>query len=223
MIIIGLIGKKESGKTTFAKYLIDYFVSQEICAIKAAFGDKLKNMLIESGLCTYNEVYVEKTPQSRMLMQKIATEVVRTVDYDYWCKQLWLKLREACRQEPRGIVVVDDVRFRNEHAMLSSLNAIIVRVDRPGLSQEDNHQSETEMDCLKHRVLVYNDGGLDYLKRTAVVLGKSIAEKKSVEISGRQIDHLDKIVKTATTTLKHFTKEKTSLWRSFDPYSKYFV
>jgi hypothetical protein len=195
MIIIGVIGKKESGKTTFSNYLKEYCFSRGEFAIKEAFGDALKKMLVESGLCIEEEVYGKKTPLSRMLMQKIGTEIVRTVDYDYWCKVMWNKLKENCFQEPRCIVIIDDVRFQNEYNMLKSLGAIIIKVERLQ-SQEDNHPSETEMDGLKYDAIIHNDSDLP-----------SFLQKAEGFISLLNI--------IETTTRKHFNKEGTKVWKSY--------
>jgi hypothetical protein len=213
MIIIGIIGKKESGKTTFSNYLKEYFFSQEAFAIKEAFGDELKKMLVESGLCTDEEVYQKKTPLSRMLMQKIGTEIVRTIDYDYWCKIMWEKLKNDCLYDPRCIVIIDDVRFQNEYNMLRSLGAIIIKVERPQSQQEDNHASETEMDGLKYDAIVYNDSNLHSLMQKADAIGKTVATKGSVNVNGNNYSYLLSVAET--TTIKNFNKEVTKTWRSY--------
>jgi dephospho-CoA kinase len=58
--IIGLSGRADSGKTTVARYLVEQYGF-----VRTAFGDPLKQMLLDAGMCTREELWGEKTPQSR--------------------------------------------------------------------------------------------------------------------------------------------------------------
>jgi hypothetical protein len=152
-MIIGLVGKKESGKSTVAKYLVDNHNF-----IQLAFATPLKDMLIKAGLCTYEEVYIQKTPQSRFLMQRIGTDIIRKqIDSDFWVKKFFELYYDTILHNN---VVIDDIRFENEFEFVEKvLNAYTVYIDRPAQlgNSIDTHISETGVDKLKDRCLIHID------------------------------------------------------------------
>jgi len=145
-MIIGITGYIGSGKDTVAKLLCDNHGFTRF-----AFGDILKNMLIEAGLMTYEEAYITKPEWARLLFQRIGTNIFRKqVDEDYWIKALRPKLIEFF--ETKGIVsdvVVSDVRFINEASSIRydfnymGVGGFILNVIRFTALRTD-HESETE-------------------------------------------------------------------------------
>ena len=62
--------------------------------------------------------------------------------------------------------IVSDVRYRNEADELLSRHALLIRVERPVLS-EDTHQSEVDLDSYdKFSFTIENDGTLEDLFNT---------------------------------------------------------
>lgn len=149
MIIISITGKKHSGKSTLSK-MIAKNLSKKMpnrVVLHMAFGDKVKSMLLEAGICSHSSLYKKKTKRSRNIMQQFGTEIVRNqIDNNYWCKALLARIKNAYLHEPECIVVIDDTRFLNEWQMLLKLNAFTVNIKRPLEDQEDQHQSEAEQD-----------------------------------------------------------------------------
>jgi hypothetical protein len=204
--IIGIIGKKESGKTTFANYLqAEFDKNPENLTLRFAFAKQLKRMLEQAEICTHEELYEKKTAFSRMIMQKVATEIVRAVDPDYWCKQIWNQLREAFYHEPTSIVIIDDVRFNNEAKMIRSLGGILIKIERGSQKKEDNHVSEIEQDTIRYHLLYQNDSSLKNLQKQAQYFCLW-----SKEGSNRM-----------STRKERFRKENTKSWRSLAPHSRY--
>jgi hypothetical protein len=164
-MLIGLIGKAGSGKTTIANYLIN-----EHNFIRISFTDSLKQMLIKAGLCTHSECYFKKTDRSRELMQKIGTGIFREqIDEDFWVKRAE-PLLDAYLERPGGRIVIDDVRFLNEAQCIRSKGGIIVRVLRPGHNLSDHraasHRSETELDAFtSDYILSAEDGQISKLEQ----------------------------------------------------------
>uniref|UniRef100_A0A6H1ZA50 Putative ATPase domain containing protein n=1 Tax=viral metagenome TaxID=1070528 RepID=A0A6H1ZA50_9ZZZZ len=140
-MVIGLVGKAGSGKTTIAKYLLD-----EYGFARFAFADPLKHMLIQAGLITNHEAYVHKTETSRMLMQKIGTDLIRKqIDSRYWLKRAYPIIHYLVGLHRN--VVIDDIRFPNEAEMIRNVfHGPIVLVNREefdGYSNTDySHASE---------------------------------------------------------------------------------
>lgn len=152
-MLIGLVAKAQHGKSSVAKHLIDKYEFE-----RKSFADPLKQMLIKAGLCTYEECYVEKTKQSRMLMQKIGTEVFREqVDSDYWINKF--KLDSDFDQYSNKFtkdVVIDDLRFKNEARFIKDCGGTLIRIERINKdgslylppNTDLSHKSESELDSI---------------------------------------------------------------------------
>lgn len=147
-MIIGLVGKKENGKTTLAKALQTFLNDGEDANHPiVSFAAPLKNMLIETGICTKGEITYKKTEHSRKMLQVIGTEIVRKVDPDYWVKEFDRLVNAAKIND----FIVDDVRFLNEARYIAKRNGILIRVVKSPLPEEgntDTHQSEIELESI---------------------------------------------------------------------------
>jgi hypothetical protein len=74
----------------------------------------------------------------RVMMQRLGTDCIReSFGEDHWVKLMHLRLLRS--DAPR--VVISDVRFANEAAMIRTFPSVVVRIDRAGL-QSDSHISE---------------------------------------------------------------------------------
>jgi len=105
-MILGLAGRAGTGKSTIANHLIEKYGFQ-----KYSFAEPLKQMLLNAGMCSREELYGEKTANSRWLMQKIGTEIFKKqVDKDYWIKKAHENLSGLGSEN----IVIDDVRFPEE-------------------------------------------------------------------------------------------------------------
>tara|TARA_Y100001963_G_scaffold158566_1_gene258676 strand:+ start:8299 stop:8886 length:588 start_codon:yes stop_codon:yes gene_type:complete len=140
-MIIGLTGGKGCGKTTIARVLRDKYGFTIL-----SFATPLKEMLEVMGVpdkyiydVDHKELPVPGFGKSaRFMMQTLGTEWGRgLVSENIWVKALETKLSDI-----QGDVVLDDVRFPNECALVHSKKGKVVRVNRPGLS-DDLHVSET--------------------------------------------------------------------------------
>jgi dephospho-CoA kinase len=97
-MIIGITGKLKSGKTTVAELL-----SGELpkCYI-LAYADILKDLIFESGLCTREELWGEKTDFSRLMMQKIGTNIIRKIDKNYFIKTMESKIENIIKENGKS-------------------------------------------------------------------------------------------------------------------------
>jgi hypothetical protein len=204
MNIIALTGKKETGKTTFAEMLRHEITEDPSkMAMTHSFATPLKKMIEDTGICKHRELFEKKTEFSRMMMQKIGTEIVRRVDPDYWCKVMWNTLKNTFLHEPNFIVIIDDLRFLNEYKMINSLGGMVVRIVRDMKQRKDNHQSETEMDCFAQSAIVYNIGDLKEFQHNCPGIIRDMP--------------------LFPTDKSHFKKENTKLWRSSNPRSRFWL
>jgi len=153
-MVIGVMGYKGSGKDEVAKALIKHKFR------RFAFGDPLKDMLIEAGLLTYEEAYITKPPRARELFQKIGTNIIRNqVDVNFWCKKTYCQIMDyLISHGSERDVVVSDVRFRNEAEIVTSgFKGKLVKVMRPEILLEDDHESETEFRTISYDYAIVND------------------------------------------------------------------
>lgn len=169
MKIIGLTGRKGSGKDAAATALVRY--------TNLKLAEPLKTML--HALLTYQEVppdviyemlegrlkespcktFGGQTP--RHAMQTLGTEWGR----DLMGKDFWVTMLKNKAQH-YDCVVVTDVRFPNEVHAIEEMGGMIIRIVRPSLNVSDAHPSEVLIDTLPVHTEVINDGTLTDLQDT---------------------------------------------------------
>lgn len=149
--IIGLTGKARHGKTTVAEHLRDHYGYTIVSA-----AEPLKALVIAGlernpppdteGQWNWDRlVRHDRTPFTRWLLQYVGTDIGRAIDPDIWAAML---ANEIGRTE--GSVVVPDVRFENEAAVIEALGGEVWRIVRPncpgGVEHGAGHVSETEQE-----------------------------------------------------------------------------
>lgn len=161
-MLIGLVGKKYSGKTTVASMWNNVRNSHIL-----AFGDLLKEMLLNAGMASKEELWETKTPIVRWMLQKIGTEIFRDqVDPDFWIKQMDKKIIDILSKDKNNNIIIHDVRFLNEAELIKKYHGILIRIKRPTLIDDDVHRSEQEQNNIKCDCDIYNIGTLEELQRT---------------------------------------------------------
>ena len=183
-IIIGLLGKKQSGKDTVAARLV-----AEHNFSRIAFADPLKEIVAdldpwvrieadEAGLlygpgsvpshngpeharltAILKAVGWDTAKQLREVRRLLQAQGVAVRDHLY--RDAWVDAAEGAVEAVPGPVVITDVRFLNEADFIEA-NGELVRVVRPGLVSDDAHVSENELN--HYRIpgdyTVVNDGTL---------------------------------------------------------------
>lgn len=171
MKIIGIAGKKRSGKSSFARALFENHVNVEIiafanpvyAAIEAIIGeidDELKEAPIEW--------LANITP--RRMLQTLGTEWGRAMHPDLWVLCMRNKLeaiRQAEHERSEPVIVIPDVRFENEVAMIREFGGVMVHVVRPGADNTDTHASEAGVQVAEEDYTAYNAEDLRFWKQTA--------------------------------------------------------
>ena len=151
MQIIGLTGKKGSGKDTFASFLL----RKSDCGTIIGFADPLKEglavILDESTSNFEDRILKEQAPEGfpeectrRLMMQTLGVEWGRnTVCKDFW--ELLLKRQlEKYRKLDLNLVIIKDVRFDSEADFIRELGGIVFHVHRLNNPYDngDKHESE---------------------------------------------------------------------------------
>lgn len=175
-MIVGFVGKKGSGKSTAAEFLENEHGFMRVNfkdALVAELKHKMPLLLDEilnlvnyekavADMGTVNDLFVEKPPVIRALLQNYGTEVRRADDPEYWV-DAWRNLVNVLDKTD---IVVDDVRFENEAQAVRDMGGCLIRIIKEGEQQPvDTHASETEQDSIvvNHDVKV-NAGEIDKLK-----------------------------------------------------------
>lgn len=161
-LVIGLSGKKGSGKDHTCHLLRRLGWESSIDVERLAFADPLKDEVAQA--CGVTREFIEKNkPNFRLILQGWGSEFRRQLCGDsYWLK----KLDDRINESSCDIVVISDARFRNEADFIrNDWGGLIVRIDR-NENQSDPHPSEIDLDDYDFDYRINNDGSAafdDYL------------------------------------------------------------
>jgi len=174
MEIIGLSGKLGVGKDYIALEIMRH---SEVPTLIMALADHFKVDQIVKNSFLFEEVYHQKTDQSRKALQEYGTRIRKQYGADIWTKILlnWIRVYSE-----RGIkrFIITDVRYPNEIEMLRGLGAKIYRIIAPERNREKllqeskgdpiimerlaSHDSETALDnYTSWDKLIHNDSPKD--------------------------------------------------------------
>ena len=151
--LIGLVGEPGVGKDEAALGLAS------LGYVRVSLADPLREALlalnptIRAGFFTgyaplADYVRIEgwgkakKLPEVRRLLQRMGTEAGRGIHGE----DCWVEIARKRILSQTSSVVVTDVRFPNEAAMIRDLGGRLVRIRRPGVACVNNHASELHYD-----------------------------------------------------------------------------
>lgn len=174
-MLIGLYSPaQQSGKSTVAGYL-----SREYGFETRGFALAIKRMVIDlmnSAGLTPEQIgfYMDLGKEDpipelgyksfRYLCQTQGTEWGRTlID-----KDLWVKLVVNNPKRP-DLLVIDDVRFPNEHEAIRRAGGQVWRVHRPGVLPTSDHPSEGLLEGFEFDATITNSGTIGDLERATEV------------------------------------------------------
>jgi hypothetical protein len=156
--LIGLVGKKQTGKDTVYNILVSYCAN----AARLAFADPLKQELSKA-LGVSVEFMEDHKEVFRPIYQWYGTDFRRGLfGDDYWLVKADRSLEFARRYD--RLIVFTDCRFLNEAEFIRKKGGRIWRVIRDKGLTVDPHASETEQDAIKHDNCIVNNGTLEQLR-----------------------------------------------------------
>jgi hypothetical protein len=183
-MIIGLSGKRGSGKDTVATFIQD---GEKFWKIKK-FASKLKSIAALLTGLSENDMYSQEgkaifLPDWGMTVgefqQKLGTEAIRNGLHS----QAWvLALLADYNSEEDWLIT--DCRFPNEAEAIKAQGGVVIRVEGnpAGIqgdgTRDDSHPSETALDDYQFDYTIQNNSTLDQLEYNVLVLMGKVVNKE---------------------------------------------
>ncbi len=157
MKIIGLSGKKQSGKTTAAMFLNKMTNSKVI-----PFAQTLKQIVQVCFGATEAQLNgTDEQKNTKLACGKTVRDVLQIVGVD-WFRELdegcWIRAWERHAQlyyKSDMVVIVPDVRFANEVQRIQKFDGHVIRLTRAPFKLTDKHESEVALDDAPENVFDY--------------------------------------------------------------------
>lgn len=172
-IIIGLFGKKGSGKDTFADYMVEKYGFQ-----KVSFAEPLKKICKELFLLSDDQINVPELKETvlpnwnlspRQILQKVGTDLFRQhFSKTFWTDLMKNRLEQFSENEK---IIITDIRFQNEHNLVQNFpNSFIIKIQRDERDKiNDSHISENW--DLNTNIVIDNNGSKeDFFEKIEKIL-----------------------------------------------------
>lgn len=184
-MLIALSGYGQVGKDTVGEILVRRYGFKRV-----AFADSLKALALKADpLISTDAPYVnmssrsrlseavadvgweqaKKSPEVRAFLQRLGVACRETFGESIWIDTLAEVLLKV-----EGDIVLTDTRFPNEAQWAKANKGQVWRIERPGFTAVNGHQSETALDDWAFDETIVNDGSLQDLERKVVDLYQSL-------------------------------------------------
>ncbi len=183
-MIIGLLGKAGSGKSTAANYILENFAGRRF-----GLADPLKSIARDVLDFTEEQLYGTQEQKEtvdprygftpRWFLQRLGTEGIRRhLGQDVWVQATLKAIADWRAAGGIGPAVIDDCRFPNEVEKLWKAGAKVVKLVCPdAVTKADGaHASEVMIDAVHHEMLAdiivspRTPGSIDLLHKLAQTL-----------------------------------------------------
>jgi len=176
--IIGITGKKFSGKDTLGNYFVEKYGFEKI-----AYADTLKEAVRVIFDFDDEQLYGNKkeilddfwkiTP--RQALQFIGTDLFRNhihelipdIKKDIWIWVVKRKIASQLKKNPNKKFVITDIRFPDELQAVKDLGGITIKIQRDNISC-DAHESEILIDNLETEYVFVNNKTKDDLYKCVI-------------------------------------------------------
>lgn len=177
MKLIGVLGRKRSGKDTISDYMCKTYNFQKM-SLAQPLKDCCKILFNFSDEQLYGDMKETIDPMwhtsPRKALQYLGTSVFRNdinkllpgINDNFWINSViakYLKLCQSADNSDNVKVIISDVRFQNEIDEIHKKNGIIIKISRPSLENIDDHESEKNIDIMDGDYNIINDGSLEEL------------------------------------------------------------
>ena len=159
-LVIGLSGYARSGKDTVADILVNNYSFTRL-----AFADKVREFLYASDDAVkfvVDEVGWERAknmPSVRRALQTTGLAAREVFGQNFWVDQIVKSLDDL------NLVVITDVRFKNEADKIRNRGGYVWRITRNGVGPVNDHISELDLDDYEFDLVLNNNHSLDTLEK----------------------------------------------------------
>lgn len=163
MILIGISGKKRSGKDALCEALSKQLLKAGEKPYRIAFADALKNEVARA--VGKDAKYIDENKDCfRLILQGWGTDYRRKLfGEDYWIKKWLCACHQVISFDPKATIIVPDVRFENEVETIKLEGGKVINIFRY-FKETDIHKSENELVGYdKFDAQIENEGALDEL------------------------------------------------------------
>jgi hypothetical protein len=176
-LIIGLMGVKESGKSTVAQILAedhDFAILEPGMQVMELLLDINPHIYTHRGYERVDTVYYREGylgfksyAEGRRLLQQLGTRIRERDPY------FWVNQQLQAIQGTDGNIVNASVRFENEARLVNGYEGQLWLIENPRVPDHGEHESELAWRDLVPSRVIMNDGTLSDLRRT---VGDAIKE-----------------------------------------------
>lgn len=183
-MLVGVLGKKGSGKDTISDYICNKYNFE-----KMVLAEPLKNACKELFNFSDEQLYGRLKEvddeqwgiSPRKALQWLGTDVFRNkinelnpdIGNNFWINLLKIKYLQKLKENENIKIIVSDVRFQNEIDMIHQLGGCVIKLNRPSINNNDLHESEKNIDYLSGDFTIINDGTLEELyKKVDEIISK---------------------------------------------------
>lgn len=164
-MIIGIIGKKGSGKDTMADYLVKQYEFKQFTYAEPLkkICQELFSLTDEQVNCPHLKEVIDerwgKTP--REILQQIGTDLFRKhYDENIWVNILKEKIKLDVKTKN---IVVSDIRHQNELDNITQFeNCVVFHIERPSLQNTDTHSTENNVFHYSNIITIKNDSTIEH-------------------------------------------------------------
>lgn len=159
--LIGIVGRKRSGKDTVAGFIRDMSPDARILSFAGPLKQACKHayhLTDEQLEGTKDSIDPRWGVTPRDMMKHLGVNYFREQDPEQWTKNM------GFRMDGLESVVISDVRFPNEAAFVREKGGVLIHVSRDVESNCDDHVSERMTDEISCQHFIRNDGSLDDLR-----------------------------------------------------------
>ena len=184
-LFIGLGHYSETGKDTFADFLVTRLISRGITAVKKPFAWKLKQICHSLyGWDGHRQPAYYDTPEGRKarhvklpnvgktpleLWISMGTDAVRDNVYD----RTWLDYLLKSKHDEQ-VIIIPDVRFPNEADSVLDAGGYLVKVIRPGYGPRDTVPDRALLNYTRWNRIIGEQGTIEALEHEAILMANTI-------------------------------------------------
>ena len=145
-IIVGLAGKKRSGKSSAANILRQELAKEGYQPVRLGFADYLKNQV--------TTVTGPLNDEEKCMVRPALQNLADFYKYRYGQRffiQRWLEIHEVFASRGVNAFIIDDVRYPFEAEWIQEQGGVVYKMvrDDDGDQDNDQHSSETSVDLIE--------------------------------------------------------------------------